>query len=246
MLGMGAVTAAPSMAATTTYGSAQLKYTVNATAAISIATNYVAATGAQNAAAGTILAGGTGACSAAVAEASATLTFGGITPPTVPATYQTCYYKQALSVGVNSNDSSGVKVIEYMDAIPAGTVFCAYPIDSTPQTHPTASSATAAAGGGTCATATGGTAGSALAALGAASSGTAGTFGAAGNPGGTDVTATPQYTAYTAGGYTWYSTATAPPAGWNFMGEDVSLSVSNAAASGANLSQILTVALIAN
>jgi len=120
MLGIATASAAPTMAATTVYGSAQLKYTVNATAAVSIAVNYDPTTGSiKNATAGSILASAAGNCSAAVAEgANATLTFGGITPP--GAGYTGCYYQNAISVGVQSNDSSGIDVYEYLDVAPAG------------------------------------------------------------------------------------------------------------------------------
>jgi hypothetical protein len=243
MLGIATASAAPSMAAPTVYGSAQLKYTVNATAAISIAVNYDVNGAIQTTTASTILASAAGNCSAGVAEGSnATLTFGGITPPA--SGYTTCYYKNALSIGVNSNDSAGVKVVEYVDAIPTNTTYCAYAIDTTPKAKPTQSGATAIAGGNTCATATGGAAGAALTALGAVTAGSG--FGGAGNPGApaTNVTATPTATAYTSGGLTLYSvTGSAPPAGWNFMGQDVSVSINAAAASGAQ-TQVITVALI--
>jgi hypothetical protein len=249
MLGIAAVCAAPSSAATTVYGSAQLKYTVNATASISIAVNYDTNGNIQPAVASTILASAAGNCTAGVAEASnATLTFGGITPPGGAGTYTSCLYKNALSVGVNSNDSAGVKVMEYVDVLPAGTVICSYPIDATPKTKPTQSSATAIAGNGTCAAPTGGSAGTALTALGATTAGAG--YGAQGNPGSPTtvvVAGTPTSTVYTSGGYALYNSgAAAPPAGWNFMGQDVSLSVSPAAASGSNLASVITLALIAN
>jgi hypothetical protein len=247
MLGIAIVATAPAMAATTVYGSAQLKYTVNATASISIAVNYDANGAIQPATASTILASTAGNCAAGVAEASnATLTFGGITPPAALGQYTTCFYKNALSVGVNSNDSAGVKVVEYVDAVQAGTAICAYPLDATPKNKPTQSSATAITGQNTCAAPTGGAAGTALTGLGAVTAGAG--YGAQGNPGApaTVVTAgIPTSTVYTAGGLTLYNPAGAPPAGWNFMGQDVSLSVSPAAASGAQTS-VITVALIAN
>jgi hypothetical protein len=249
MLGIATVTAAPCVAATTVYGSAQLKYTVNATASISIAVNYDGNGNIQPAVASSILQSAAGNCTAGVAEASnATLTFGGITPPGGAGTYTSCLYKNALSVGVNSNDSAGVKVMEYVDVLPAGTVICAYPIDATPKSKPTQSSATAIAGNGTCVAPTGGAAGTALTALGATTAGAG--YGAQGNPGVPTtvvVAGTPTSTVYTAGGFSLYNSgAAAPPAGWNFMGQDVSLSVSPAAASGANLTSVITLALIAN
>jgi len=245
MLGIATATAAPSMAATTVYGSAQLKYTVNATAAISIAVNYDANGAIQPAVASTILSSAAGNCAAGVAEASnATLTFGGITPPAAAGSYTTCYYKNALSVGVNSNDSSGVNVVEYVNAIQAGTAICTYPLDASPKAKPTQSGATAITGQNTCVAPTGGAAGTPLTALGPTTAGAG--YGAQGNPGAPAtvvVGGIPTSTAYTAGGTSLYSTGGPPPAGWNFMGQDVSLSVSPAASSGAQTS-VITVALI--
>ncbi len=214
MLGIATVTAAPSSAATTVYGSAQLKYTVNATASISIAVNYDVNGNIQNAVNSTILQSTAGNCTAGVAEgANATLTFGGITPPGGAGTYTSCLYKNALSVGVNSNDSAGVKVMEYVDVLPVGTVICAYPLDAAPKVKPTQSAATAIAGNGTCAAPTGGAAGTALSALGATTAGSG--YGAQGAPGGTVVVGpgTPTSTVYTAGGFALYNSLAVPAAG---------------------------------
>ncbi|MBV9440787.1 MAG: hypothetical protein JOZ24_12425 [Candidatus Eremiobacteraeota bacterium] len=247
MLGIVTAGAAPSMAATTVYGSAQLKYTVNATAAVSIAVNYDSNGAIQPAVASTILGSGAGLCSAGVAEASnATLTFGGITPPS-GAGYTTCFYKNALSVGVNSNDSAGVNIFEYVDVLQPGTTICAYKLDGNlPKSKPTQSAATAITGQNTCAAPTGGAAGAALSALGATTAGSG--YGAQGNPGAPATVVvgpgTPTSTVYPgAGGLNMYTTASAPPAGWNFLGEDVSVSISNAAPSGAQTS-VITVAMI--
>jgi hypothetical protein len=71
-------------------------------------------------------------------------------------------------------------------------------------------------------------------------------FGAQGNPGAPAtvvVAGTPTATAYTAGGMALYSTGSAPPAGWNFMGQDISMSVSNAAGSGAKTA-VITIAMV--
>ncbi len=243
MLGIATATAAPSMAASTVYGSAQLKYSVNATASISIAVNYDVNGAIQPATASSILASTAGACAAGVAEASiATLTFGGVTPPA--AGYTSCYYKNALSVGVNSNDSAGVNVVESIDSLQPGTTICAYKLDATPKNKPTQSAATAIAGGNACVAPTGGAAGTALTVQGVLA--VANGFGAQGNPGApaTDVTVgAPTATASTTGLSLYSVVGSAPPAGWNFLGQDVSLSVSAAAPSGAQTS-VITVALI--
>ena len=249
MLGIVTATAAPSMAAgAPVYGSAQLKYTVNATAAVSIAVNYDPVTGSiKNATAGSILASAAGNCSAAVAEGvNATLTFGGITPP--GAGYTGCYYQNAISVGVQSNDSLGVKIMEYLDVAPAGTAVCVFPLGAanTLNALPTASGASgnpAAYTGAACPTVNA-VGGQLLGALGAATAGTG--FGAAGAPAGvtTNVTANPTATVYTAGGYQLYSGTTGlSGVAFKYVGQDVQMNVNGTAASGAATS-IITFAVI--
>jgi hypothetical protein len=237
--------AAPSMAATTVYGSAQLKYTVNATAAVSIAVNYDATGAIQPATASTILPSTAGLCTAGVAEASnATLTFGGITPPT-GAGYTGCYYKNAISIGVLTNDTAAVNVYEYVDTLAAGTQICAFKNTPAPAAAPTLSGASGnpAAYVASCPTVNG-IAGQALTGLGAATAGTG--FGAAGTPAGvtTDVTATPTATTYTAGGYN-IQTNGFNGTSYKFVGEDIQMNVSGAAASGA-ATNVITIAVIAS
>jgi hypothetical protein len=248
MLGMSAALAGPVSAAATVYGSTQLKYTVNATAAVSIAVNYDPVTGSiKNAVAGTILPSVAGNCSAAVAEgANSTLTFGGITP--AGAGYTGCYYKDAISIGVQSNDASGVKIIEYLDVSAAGTAVCVFPLGAanTLSALPAASGAAGNPGaytGAACPTVNA-VGGNLLGALGAATAGTG--FGAAGAPAGvtTDVTANPTATVYTAGGTTIYTGTTGlSGASFKYVGEDVQMNVNATAASGAATS-IITVAVI--
>jgi hypothetical protein len=250
MLGIATATAAPTMAATTVYGSAQLKYTVNATAAVSIAVNYDPTTGSiKNATAGSILASAAGNCSAAVAEGTnATLTFGGITPP--GAGYTGCYYQNAVSVGVQSNDTNGVKVMEYLDVAPTGTAVCVFPLGTanTLSALPAASGASgnpAAYTGAACPTVNS-VAGQLLSALGATTAGTG--YGAAGAPAGvtTDVTATPTATTYTAGGYQLFNGAAAAGLSgttFKYIGQDVQMNVNGNAASGAATS-VITFAVI--
>ncbi|MBV8748508.1 MAG: hypothetical protein JO103_02215 [Candidatus Eremiobacteraeota bacterium] len=247
MLGIATATAAPSMAATTVYGSAQLKYTVNATASLSLSTNYTA-TGAPSASAATILSQPAGNCSAGVAETTATLTFGGITPPASGMTG--CYYKNAIGIGVLSNDGLGVKVFEYTDTIATGTAICvAFPSTVTPAASGSlglsgvTTAPAAATNATTCGAAPSGDQIFALSGQGAATAGTG--FGAAGAPGGTDVTATP--TATTAGGVgiTWYSGTGVNGATYSFIGEDLQFNVGGTATSGAQ-TNVITVALVPN
>jgi hypothetical protein len=236
------------MAATTVYGSAQLKYTVNATAAVSIAVNYDATGAIQNAVASTILPSVAGACSAGVAEgANATLTFGGITPP--GAGYTGCYYKNALSVGVQTNDTNLVQVIEYVDTLATGTQICAFKLN-TPAAAPTQSGASGNPGPYVAACPTvNSVAGVALTGLGTASGGSAGTFGGATVAGlTTNTAASPQYTAYTAGGYLLFNAngnTAYSGAAFKYIGQDIQMNVNGTAASGA-ATNVITVAVIAN
>jgi hypothetical protein len=250
MLGIGTVMAAPSQAATTVYGSAQLKYTINATASISIATNYstTAPIGAQGTGAPTILSSTAGACTAPAAETAGTLTFTGITPGSSATSYNGCYYKNALSIGLLSNDALGVKMYEYADTQVTGTQICVFNLNGTPGTAvPTANPAISTATGTPAAYAAGcqGTNVFPLVYNGATTAGTG--FGGAGVPPGvtTAVTSTPTATTTFTGGTSLYSTSTAPPAGWNFFGQDVQLNVSASAPSGAQ-TNVITVALIPN
>ena len=234
MLGLATVMTAPSSATTTVYGSAQIKYTVNATALVSIATNYATTSPySQSAAASTILPSVAGDCAAGAVETTATLTFGGVTPP--GAGYTGCYYKNAVEVGVDTNDASGYKVIEYIDTVVTGTQVCLFRLNATPAAAPTVSGASGnpAAYTASCPTVNS-IAGTALVGLGAPVAGT-GTW---------NVTATPTATTYTAGGDTVYSGASLL-SGWNYIGEDIQLNVSSAAASVAE-TNVLTVAVIPN
>src|SRR5665213_1525063 len=233
---MSASSVVPVAAATTVYGSTQLKYTVNATAEVSIAVNYDPVTGSiKNAVAGTILPSVAGNCSAAVAEGvNATLTFGGITPP--GAGYTGCYYKNAISIGVLSNDASGVKIIQYLDASPAGTAVCIFPLGAanTLNALPTASGAAGnpAAYTGAAGPTVNAVNGSLFSALGVQAGVT------------TNVTANPTATVYTAGGTTVYTGTTGlSGATFKYLGEDVQMNVNGTAASGAATS-VITVAVI--
>ena len=150
MLGIATATAAPSMAASTVYGSAQLKYTVNATASISIAVNYDVNGAIQPAAASTILASAAGNCTGRrrrSVERDADLR----RRHAAAAGFTSCYYKNALSIGVNSNDSAGVQVMEYIDVPRPARAICAYRLNAAPPDKPTQSAATAIAGQNTCA-----------------------------------------------------------------------------------------------
>jgi hypothetical protein len=232
------------MAATTVYGSAQLKYTVNATAAVSIAVNYDATGAIQSGVASTILPSVAGACTAGAPEGTtATLTFGGITPPA--SGYTGCYYKNAISVGVQSNDTANVTVVEYIDTLAPGTQICAFKLN-TPAAAPTQSGATGNPGPYVAACPTvNGVAGTALTGLGVATAGTG--FGGATVTGlTTNTAATPTATTYTAGGYQLYNALGGfSGASFKYIGQDIQMNVSGAAASGA-ATNVITIAVIAS
>jgi hypothetical protein len=248
MLGIATASAAPTMAATTVYGSAQLKYTVNATAAVSIAVNYDPTTGSiKNATAGSILASAAGNCTAAVAEGTnATLTFGGITPPA--SGYTGCYYQNAISVGVQSNDSSGIDVYEYLDAAPTGTAVCIFKLGAanTLAALPTASGASgnpAAYTGAACPTVNS-VAGVLLnAGTGTYTVGTG--FGGAGAPAGvtTNVSANPNAMSYVTGTNIYAGSGGLSGTTFKYMGQDVQMNVNGNAASGAATS-VITFAVV--
>ena len=241
-VGIVTALAAPSMAATTVYGSAQLKYTVNATAAVSIAVNYDATGAIQSGVASSILPSAAGNCTAGVAEGTtAQLTFGGITPPA--SGYTGCYYKNAISVGVESNDANGVNIVEYLDVLAAGTQTCIFKLDAAPAAAPTQSGASGnpAAYAASCPTVNT-KVGVPLTALGATTGGPG--FGAAGVAAvSTNVNATPTYTAYTAGGTSIYSGTGVTGSAFKFMGQDVQQNVSASATSGA-ATAVITFAVI--
>ncbi|MDB5094095.1 MAG: hypothetical protein JWO85_2196 [Candidatus Eremiobacteraeota bacterium] len=244
-LGIVTALAAPAFAAQPpVYGSVQLKYTVNATAAVSIATNYdpTLPGGPQKATAATINPSVAGVCSAGVVESTATLTFGGITPPG-GAGYNGCLYKNALSIGVLSNDALGVKIYEYVDVLAAGTQICPVQNGTALAASPGASTAVANPPAYTASCQVGAL--GALTAVGAATQGTAGTFGAAGAPatGGTDVVAAPQYTTLVGTPTPLTITGAVNGAAYQFLGQDIQVNVSGAAASG-NQTSILTIAVV--
>jgi hypothetical protein len=232
------------MAATTVYGSAQLKYTVNATAAVSIAVNYDATGAIQSGVASTILPSVAGNCTAGAPEGTtATLTFGGITPPATG--YTGCYYKNAISVGVQSNDALGLNVYEYTDTLATGTQICTFKLNAAPAAAPTQSGATGNPGPYVAACPTiNGVAGVALTGTTGALIGGPG-YGGAGAPASptTNVNATPTANTYVAGPPAFYTTASAVGAAFKFIGEDVQMNVSAAATSGA-ATNVITFAVI--
>ncbi len=117
--------AVPAHATSTSSGAAQLKFIAGATLTMSIVTQYSAA-GAQGNAVPTLLPSVAGVCTAPASETNFTLSFGALAP--LPNAATACLYKNAVAVGVNSNDANGFIVNEYLDATPTtGIGICAFP-----------------------------------------------------------------------------------------------------------------------
>jgi hypothetical protein len=112
-------------ASVTRTGGAQIQWTSAATASMTIVTQYSVG-GAQGNALPTLLPSQAGVCTAAGTEANFTLTYGALSPRPNAATG--CLYKNALAVGVQTNDATGFVVNQYLDAVPtSGVGICAYP-----------------------------------------------------------------------------------------------------------------------
>jgi len=112
-------------ASTTQTGGAQIQWTSAATSSLSIVTQY-STTPTQGNAVPTLLPSAAGVCAGAGAEANFTLTFGALTRNSAAPTG--CLYKNAIAVGVQTNDASGFSVQEYLDAAPTtGIGICAFP-----------------------------------------------------------------------------------------------------------------------
>lgn len=124
-IGALSATLAPASASTTTQGSAQLKFTLAATSTLALVTQY-SAPFTQGNATPTLLPSAAGVCAGTGSESNFTLTFGTIVPPAAAAAG--CLYKNAVAISVNTNDSAGYSVTEYLDSSPGtGMGVCAMP-----------------------------------------------------------------------------------------------------------------------
>jgi hypothetical protein len=112
-------------ASSTQTGGAQIQWTSAATSSLSIVTQY-STTPTQGLAAPTLLPSAAGVCAGAGTEVAYTLTFGALTRSTSAPT--ACLYKNAIAIGVQTNDAAGFSVSEYLDAAPTtGIGICAFP-----------------------------------------------------------------------------------------------------------------------
>ena len=118
------VSAAPAMAGNQ-YGSVNLQWNVTVTLNALIHTNYTGAF-ANGGASATLLSNPAGTCGAGTGQVDFSLDYGALTPQSGVAVG--CTYTNAMAASVITNDSSGFKVYQYLDAAPtAGITFCGYP-----------------------------------------------------------------------------------------------------------------------
>jgi hypothetical protein len=216
-LGLTTFSVAPAFAASP-QGAVQMKWNVAATAQLTLATNYVVATGLQSLGANNLQGSPAATCTSAVAETALTMTFGALTASSTLAT--ACNYQRAVLANVVTNDSLGYKLNEWLDQAPtAGITFGAYTngFAVAPAAPASVNAVAPAPGGGSILPA-----GSAPSGAGPGQPGTAGirTATAPGLP------------------YVWASTAAAT-AGTNW-GEDIQINLSaNQASSAADTSYII-------
>ncbi|HTD34782.1 MAG TPA: hypothetical protein VK665_14030 [Candidatus Elarobacter sp.] len=112
-------------ASSTQTGGAQIQWTSAATSSLSIVTQY-STTPTQGLATPTLLPSAAGVCAGSGTEVAYTLTFGALTRNTAAPT--ACLYKNAIAIGVQTNDAAGFSVSEYLDAAPTtGIGICAFP-----------------------------------------------------------------------------------------------------------------------
>lgn len=222
------------------YGSVKLQWNVAVAMNAVVHTNYTAAF-AYGGATGTEGAAGTGSCGTEANPSDLTLNWGTITPPF--GSYESCDYQNAVGVSVQTNDANGFAVYEYLDtALPAGTALCAYSNGTGgtfPISAPGASIATTlystapAVYAGSC---TGN--GKAI-----TNAGTIQNSGVA--PAQPSATYTGEYASGAAGLGQAFINTTSTTGAAEYGGEDLQLSVSSSAASGA-VANVMTLQFVAN
>lgn len=225
------------------YGSVKLQWNVAVAMNAVVHTNYTAAFafGGATANIGSNPANSCGATSPGNTDLN--LQFGTVSP-TFGST-ASCDYQNAVGVSVQTNDSNGFAVNQYLDAaLPAGTNLCAFPNNAS-KTFPV----TPAAAITTSAWTTAPAAYSGACAAGGASITNAGVIQQAGNAPaqpGPAVSYTGEYASSAApAGSVFISNATAAGAPL-IGGEDLQLNVASTAASGNNISAVMTLQFIAN
>ncbi|MEO6913141.1 MAG: hypothetical protein ABI182_03850 [Candidatus Baltobacteraceae bacterium] len=240
MLASAAAMSTPALAAgVPQYGSVKLQWNVAVTMNALIHTNYTAAF-ANGGASATLLGNpGAGQCGVGTGQADFNLDYGTMTP--LSAAEAACTYKNAVAASVQTNDNSGFKVNEYLDAAPpGGSTICAYPNGGA------AFPLTAGALGTSARSGVGPAVFSGACDVGGAivTQGTGGALVNAGAGGSQVAGAGEQYTAPTGGAFTWISNVAAAGVPV-FGGEDLQLNLPANAGSGA-ASVVMTVQFIPN
>jgi hypothetical protein len=246
MLASAAAMSGPAFAAGTVnqYGSVKLQWNVAVAMNAVIHTNYSSAFafGGATAAVGS---NGSGSCTAApTGQTDLNILYSTITPSF--SGYQGCDYQNAVGVSVQTNDTNGFAVYQYLDtALTAGTALCAF-ANNAAKTFPVTPAATITTTQYTTApTAYTGTA----CAAGGASLTNAGTIQNAGvAPSAPDPspTYTGEYASGAAGIGSQFLSYTSAAGTAVLGGEDLQLNISSAAPSGNNLSDVLTLQFVAN
>jgi hypothetical protein len=240
---MAAATCAPAYAVNPS-AAEKKTWTVSATAQLSIATQYAAASNnivtAQGAGTPSLLPSAAGVCAGSGAEVADNLTFGALTPSTTVEVG--CDYQNAVAAEVATNDSLGFKLNEFVVSAPAGITFCAFPSGATNGTaaatvasglsgNPAAWTGAACAAGGTVLAAGSAPAGS--------NPGQSNPIGGGGGTAGLETATAPG-----AGNFAWGNAVAAFPAA--FFSEDIQINLAANQASAAGQSAFLIIQLIPN
>ena len=224
------------------YGSVKLNWSVNTSATMLIVTQY--STFTQGTGTPALLPSVAGVCAGSGSETNFNVSFGAQNPSLVNPT--ACLYQNAVAASVTTNDATGFKLYEYLDAAPAaGIAFCAWPNGGA--AFPVTAGAISVSGrSGNPAAGT--YSGGALTACAAGASqvpiAAGGTLnnggGGPGNPGGTEENYSGSTSQLQIG--TYGTTAAAAV----YVGQDLQLNMAPGQASSAAASSIMTLALVPN
>jgi hypothetical protein len=228
------------------YGSVKLQWNVSVAMNAVVHTNYTSAFANGGATATVDYPAGAGSCGGAspvsvTGQTDLNLVYGTITPAFAATT--ACNYENAVGVSVQTNDSNGFAVYEYLDtALPAGTNLCAFP-NNAAKTFPV----TAAAAITTSQWTTAPTAYSGACATGGANLTNAGAIQNAGAaPTQPSAAYTGEYASAAAATGTQFLNYTTSAGAAVLGGEDLQLNIASSAVSGNNISDVMTLQFVAN
>jgi hypothetical protein len=251
-----AMTCTPAFAAGTVlqYGSVKLTWNVSSTLQAQVHTNYNSSGANGGATAAVSTSTGGGSCTAAPGtQTDLNIGWGSITPSF--SAWTGCNYENAIAVGVETNDSSGFSVYQYLDNTNgnnASVQLCAF-ANSTAGTFPMTAVAVASLKQTQYTTAPAAYTGTACATngmlLAAGTGGTLQNSGAAPAQPAASGTYTGEYYQLTGPGSAGQEFATygsAATAAYMFAGEDLQLNVASTAAAATNVSTVLTLQFVAN